>query len=498
MTIRYRYKHIIVVHGIGDQAPNETALGFMNEFIHALPQNQSNRLTVNNLIESVDHIRDPETTGHKRSFQPANIVYSDATTVNVIGFSEVYWQPITDQYFEINRKNLPIPIFTWAHSISTRLLEPGRRFAQWRSAIENLEKTLQLAKQLAALSKKLALFNTMLEKFLGDVQMYAESDQIRQEINQHFFHVIARVGEFSRNAGNHIVKGVEQRKRLMQQLAASDSNKAFSDAAHNRYLQDFAEFNSFADQDIDIYVIAHSEGTVVAYNSLVWAAMVREDATRHSNDDEFTRAKSAYETVQAVSDFDWLPKVKGLVTLGSPLDKHFLIWRSRFRKHLLSDNPPCKIPWQNYTDANDPVGYELTELKKSELGDLPTDAIRMFDNANNDHCYKRYLIPGKAHVDYWSDRAIYKRIIRLMDLSTEQPPPLNDRWWAKFLPLLDIPLYAGICLLLAGAGAFFLYRFAQTLHWGYLPGLFITVLLWRLHACLHRGLLQLWRYTRVL
>jgi len=36
------------VHGIGDQAPNETALGFMNEFIRALPQDSA-RLIVRGL-----------------------------------------------------------------------------------------------------------------------------------------------------------------------------------------------------------------------------------------------------------------------------------------------------------------------------------------------------------------------------------------------------------------------------------------------------------------
>jgi hypothetical protein len=33
---------------------------------------------------------------------------------------------------------------------------------------------------------------------------------------------------------------------------------------------------------------------------------------------------------------------------------------------------------------------------------------------------------------------------------------------------------------------------------GYGIGLFATVLLWKLHTSVHQGLVQLWRYTRVL
>ena len=95
--MKYTYKHIVVVHGIGDQAPNETVLGFMNEFIRALPRGNHYSVTVHNLIESVDDIKAasqtiPGVLRPRRSFHPAYIVFSDTQKdVNyVIGFSEVY------------------------------------------------------------------------------------------------------------------------------------------------------------------------------------------------------------------------------------------------------------------------------------------------------------------------------------------------------------------------------------------------------------------------
>ena len=92
----YTYKHIVVVHGIGDQAPNETVLGFMNEFIRALPCEQRRySVTINNLVESVDDIKQAAARFQpRRSFRPAYIIFSDAQKQMhyVIGFSEVYWK----------------------------------------------------------------------------------------------------------------------------------------------------------------------------------------------------------------------------------------------------------------------------------------------------------------------------------------------------------------------------------------------------------------------
>jgi hypothetical protein len=211
METHYKYKHIIVVHGIGDQAPNETALGFMNEFIRSLPQGERWKLTVDNLIESVDSLMEPDGTGHPhmRSFQPANIVFSEETkeslTVHVIGFSEVYWQPIARAQIKQNDGKLSVPIPTWARSISTWLLDPGYDMTLWRAAIENVETMLGLISKLAFISKKSELFVKVTTDFLGNVEMYAESDEIRQEINQHFFEVMSRVGEFAASTREHII-----------------------------------------------------------------------------------------------------------------------------------------------------------------------------------------------------------------------------------------------------------------------------------------------------
>lgn len=586
MSNKYNYKHIVVVHGIGNQAPNETALGFMNEFIRALPRGKEWNLSVENLIESVDSLAatDVPKEQHPRSFQPANIVFSDFTdpenaSVNVIGFSEVYWQPIARWYIKNNCGNLPIPIFTWARSISTRLLGPGYEMAQWRAVIENLETMLKLLGRLAMISKRNPEFAKVTTDFLGDVEMYAESDQIRQEINQKFFEVMSRVGDFAESSKNSILARLKSADPLVR---------------------GFEEFQKF--EDIQIYVVAHSEGTVVAYNSLVQAAMVKEGAGDHPGDKEFERANTACAAAYSIAaerrggvdsmQFDWLPKVAGLFTLGSPLDKHYVIWRSRFRRDRLKRGRNSKIPWFNFYDYNDPVAYAIEVLQKPEKDGQVADAQKMFDIGGKDLGFQRYPIPGKAHIDYWTDTAIHHRIIYDgMKLATGQAESLAKRWWAPLQPLfmwfgyvvgraatilvglffinrllymfspgpllswpvlkrahdmisslplgsnaqwfnyliwVAVPLVVMKFLFEAEQGLVKNRELSPGVRWiliaawfadvliiclyhtpkmggggitdllGYAVGLFATVLVWRLHTTVHRGLIQLWRKTKVL
>jgi hypothetical protein len=97
----YRYKHLVIVHGIGDQVPNETSLNFMNQFLRALPRGQGFELQVDNLIESVDDVRTQSPGKPDRTYRPAFVVFvSDAAQCNfVIGFSEAI--PRSSSFFRL-------------------------------------------------------------------------------------------------------------------------------------------------------------------------------------------------------------------------------------------------------------------------------------------------------------------------------------------------------------------------------------------------------------
>jgi len=110
------YKHIVVVHGIGEQHLNETGVNFMNELCRSLPSENGYTLTVKNLVA-----RDTALLV-KGASEPAYVVLQIPNRdFYFIGFSEVYWQPETKGYLKAHDDQTPVPMFTWARSINSRI-----------------------------------------------------------------------------------------------------------------------------------------------------------------------------------------------------------------------------------------------------------------------------------------------------------------------------------------------------------------------------------------
>lgn len=456
------YKHIVIVHGIGDQQPNETAFGFMNAFLLNLPVDRY-QVQVQSFFEEApdEKLRTEVTDGTERKclFHPAYFTVSDVQNKRnlVIGFSEVYWQNIA----RAHQSRLPIPILTWARSVATRLQESTAQ-RRARKALTNLEALLRMVHGVARFYQRSQAFADILDKFLGDVQIYTEHAGIQRTINEHFLDVLGRVDGF-----------VNQTR---QKLDGTDF--AFDGPA-------------------EIYVVSHSEGTVVSYNSLVEAALQQQP---------------------------WLERVRALVTLGSPLDKHYTIWRHRFVKNRLEHVDlrflgNHRIRWFNYFDVSDPVGYGLVKLKEAGA---TTDLDRLFE-VKHDQGFARYPIPGLAHVEYFDDPAIHAemrgRVLDLDGQGSDRAAATKDKWWRPLQWPVDRMLWALVRLITLAVFAFYSGKAAlwlvrtythlrQTADLfggqppnelkdllGYLAGVVAAVFVWRFHTRVHRGLVQMWRYT---
>src|SRR6476619_1911640 len=88
--------------------------------------------------------------------------------------------------------------------------------------------------------------------------------------------------------------------------------------------------------DADIYLVAHSEGTVVTLLGLLHAMC---DPIRPADKDH-----------PAVT-YDWLQNVRGLMTIGSPIDKHLTLWPELFSSLPGKQRLPAQpIEWRNYFD----------------------------------------------------------------------------------------------------------------------------------------------------
>ncbi|MDB4673640.1 hypothetical protein OAF27_02385, partial [Verrucomicrobiales bacterium] len=155
-------------------------------------------------------------------------------------------------------------------------------------------------------------------------------------------------------------------------------------------------------EDAEIHIIAHSEGTVISFLGLL-RAMSR------------TNADSPSAELPG-----WVKQMRSYMTIGSPLDKHVLLWPALFeglnlelaeKYYALPEAKP--IHWKNYYDLSDPIGFKLDSTRRW-LESAPQNQCKWynFDEKNDDHGFARYTFPGKAHNDYWEDEEVFEHYLK--------------------------------------------------------------------------------------
>ena len=313
-------KIIVAVHGIGDQTRFATVQQVLAQFSRYFGGTAAVPLG---------------------NFQPSGnaVVFTPNSPPGLsgFGFAEVYWADIPR---EVVKKGYVLEdVQPWVKTIigrvhqrpSTTLTDADARMIE--QVLGEMLQTIDVLERLFFLAGKMGVFSFDLKKvlvdFLDDVQIVAEFKEQGGQIGQIF-------------------------AELMQ--AVDDQ------------LQDAEE----------IYIVAHSEGTVVTLLGLL--------------------------TALCAQDNPWISKVRGLMTIGSPIDKHLILWPelfATFQKPCRQLDPP--IEWHNYYDYGDPVGFEL-ETARQRFASGSWENVFHFP-ATNDHGFARYPLPGKAHNDYWQDAA---------------------------------------------------------------------------------------------
>jgi len=334
-------KVIVAVHGIGDQYSFATIQSVVNQFCIYYGQPAAVPL------------------GNFHSGQPAYSLSPPypPEPFERLAFAEVYWAPIARNVAD--EKHTLEEAKRWAHTIVERLRlrwheeekkkeGQGERkkeacrdqdFQLTQQVLGEMIQTIAVVDRLCFLADKAGFFTfdlkKLLDDYLGDVQIVAEFKDYRDKILATF-------------------------AKLLE-----DVEKAFPKA--------------------DIYLVAHSEGTVVALLGLL-QAFRKPDSPR------------------------WTQKVRGLMTMGSPIDKHLALWPELFGNSRPSTDPQRKIEWRNYYDFGDPVGFELDSIRDwIEVNHW--HGVFNFQGDKHDYGFTRYPFPGKAHVDYWTDRAVFGHFI---------------------------------------------------------------------------------------
>jgi hypothetical protein len=267
------HKVLVSVHGVGDQFNYETI--------------QSVALRLSAYYGE----RSPIALG---SFYQINAAGGARVMMNLparglpanVGFGEVYWadipRRIIKEGYQLEESK------KWAKTIVGRVAANARQGALEpnqvlliENVLEELIDTVAILERLCFIAEKAGVFTFSLQRvlaeFVNDVQLVADFPRYREEVLHQF-------------------------DGVMDTIAQQPMRP-------------------------DMYLITHSEGTVVMLAGLLRA-------------------------LRKVPQPDWLGQLRGIMTIGSPLDTHMLLWPEMWspRDGNAAWRPATAIPWFNYYD----------------------------------------------------------------------------------------------------------------------------------------------------
>jgi len=408
-----KFTHIVVaVHGIGQQIRYSTVRSVATRLA------ASRTLRMGSKYPPVA----PQPLGyfHSEVKGLTSVVLVDDPTdlgpaLSGVGFAEVFWADIPDKV--LKEGSTLEETKAWARTVVARAQAIWARrrdadaippdFSLAGEVLDEIIETVYVLENLLFLADKAGLFKfdlrEVLEAYLGDVQIVAEFANYRRDIVLRFHQAMQHIYEEQRSIGNDNVR---------------------------------------------LHIVAHSEGTVVSFLGLLQAMSgmcVKQSGPPEAPEIEL-------ETTGSIPN--WLKHVHGYMTIGSPIDKHLLLWPRMWSKLTPSladkDLTPGQIKWRNYYDYGDPIGFELNTARE-RLKTWKSNAFEFGDE--HDYGFARYVLPGKAHNDYWSDSDVFEHFVRDVGIAksadAEPPQPPKTK---PFIYVLSpaLPYILSFCLLVAG------------------------------------------------
>ncbi|WP_321797930.1 MFS transporter [Caballeronia sp. J97] len=381
-------KIVVAIHGIGNQLHSDTVRSVASQFgarydppLPVMPLGYFDIAGVGEVdVRQLDLPPGGPYTAAQRDFYSA------------LGFAEVYWADIPrevvkqdDTLEESKAWGLSIVSraqATYMLNVDERKLEPAD-FSLASGVVEEIVETVAVMQSLLAVTEKAGIFKfdlaPMLRDYVGDVQLVADFRQHRDTIVFRFH-------------------------RVMERLVALATARCQCAP--------------------EVYIVAHSEGTVISFLGILQALS--------------TPTVTDPRDGKQIIGTDWVQSLRGFMTIGSPIDKHILLWPKLWEGMTLTsemagdavtqiDRPggpitlPSRIRWRNYYDFGDPVGFAL-DTARAYLDHHGCLAFE-FDPVH-DIGFSRYWLPGKAHTDYWTDGDVFGHFIEnvVLDRNTAKAP----------------------------------------------------------------------------
>jgi len=358
-------KVLLAVHGIGDQVACETiqSVALRVAAYHGSPvATPLGRFYTQAAVQCSSE--DPPF--------PQRMDSGDPRPLQTYILGEAYWASIPrrvakERYILEETKR-------WGRSIAARVAYRGRD-SGWAAGtlnrivvvLDEIVETIGVLERLTFIAAKAGVFKFNLKKllvdFVDDVQLVADFGMYRTQILKTFD-----------NAVTDALRQVGQ------------------------------------DERASVYIVAHSEGSVIAFLALI-------------------------EALRAPEKYAWIRQIRGVMTIGSPIEVHHLLWPQLWQVKAdgTGDQPgPAAgaireaIEWHNYMDYGDPIAYEL-ESTQEWLRERGFDEYLRLSS----HAFSRYPLPGKAHVDYWTDDEIFGHFLRKV-VEKSAPSAGSQKWFQKW------------------------------------------------------------------
>jgi hypothetical protein len=389
---------VVAVHGIGSQFRYSTVQSVASRFAAFCGKPITQPLGTFHPAKLITKPDSPELGAYL--FEPPKDFEKD---FRGFGFAEVFWADIPER--AADTKNTTEESKAWAHTIveRVRMLDQSSigksdliDYKKASAVVEEMIDTIKVLENLLFVAKQAGLFEfklgQLLTDFLGDVQI---------------------VADFKDYGGDIFKRFADTMKNLIRRLPNVE----------------------------EIYIVAHSEGTVVSFKGLLTALAAKEN-----------------------QDNEWVGKVKGYMTIGSPLNKHIVMWPNLWQglKPVSGRTRRDPILWRNYYDYGDPVGFNL-EITREWLvtngwmsQDEAKEGARCFRFGSDNDCgFTRYPFPGKAHNDYWDDDEVFGHFIKEVALGKDEVAKPRGIWWAVIVSRV-VPYI--LCLALLAGGTYLLYK----------------------------------------
>lgn len=446
------YHYIIVVHGMGESEYGQTILPVVSRCAEVIdsvwhpdkkdsngesPYDKAGRdiVTLGAFVGASPNEKADRPWVEFRGIASApdhEEPFTGLTTHNKAGklirFSEIWWKELLDKHDHVLE-----PASPWADGLIGRIERMNAQPPNWMFQLLFKLQDVLGPLQTILKTRKPDVEELAFNKYLGDVQIYAEYEPMRGMAVRRFHDRMEEI--FKAHVAN-----------LPAGVSPEEAPPRFT-------------------------ILAHSLGTIMSLDALMYAHLADpknpnttlpnfpfpgyydEKAEKAEGEDEKSgeqQAKQESNAAPQASSAEWIKYVDNFVTLGSPIDKFLLFWPHNYT-YLEDDrwiapdkSKPPRIRHINYCDQQDPVGQALETLqstkvyqklftasygeeKKNEekkigkqtaiqkLSSRVQNIIRLDTKPDEgrefDVVYQRSLWPGLAHTSYWKDKDLFRNIL---------------------------------------------------------------------------------------